>query len=73
MQRINKIWRKKEQVQANENNVSRKEEGEEICQPILIENDAKRQEEKIQKPGVSMSKNEVDQCTESGCHLPSQV
>ena len=72
MQRINTIWRKKEQVQANENNVSREEKGKEICQPILIENDAKRQEEKIQKLGVSVSKNEADRCTENGCHMASR-
>ena len=72
MQRINKVWRKKEQVQANENNDSREEKGNEICQPILIENDAKRQEEKIQKLGVSVSKNEADQFTENGCHMASQ-
>ena len=73
MKRIKKVWRKKEQVQANENNVSREEKGKETCYPILIENDAKRQEENIQNLGVSVSKNEVDKCTESGCHLASQV
>ena len=72
MQRINKVWRKKEQVQANENNVSREEKGNEICQPILIENDAKRQEEKIQKLDVSVSNNEADRCTENGCHMASR-
>ena len=74
-QRTNKVWRRKEQVQSTENSQSRKEKGEETYQQILLENDAKRQEEKTQKLDDPMFKNEEDQCTkgEGGCHMASHT
>ena len=70
-QRINKVWRRKEQAQVVENNLFREEKVNETCQLILAENDAKRQE--VQNLSGTLSKNEVDQCREDGCHMESQV
>ena len=72
-QRINKVWRRKEQVQAIENCQSREEKGEETCQQILVENDVKRKEEKTQNLDGQMFKNEFDQCTEYDFHMARQT
>ena len=63
----------KERTGSSQNNVSREEKGKEICQPILIENDAKRQEEKIQRLGGTVSMNEVDQSRKDGCYMANQA
>ena len=63
-QRTNKVWRRKEQVQASEKNQSREEKVKETCQQILVENDVKRKEEKTQNLDGQMFRNEIDQCTE---------